>query len=224
MAKSPWCRDPLPATVVTANPPRTATDEEDPAVAVHEPAVVERAVVPVCAIPTSTGPTANTGCADSSAAAKAGATHAGTGPATAHMGASYMTSPTTTHVAAAPCAARANEGNNEIAKADRILRMRLSYVLFKLRNTGARENPAQLSRSLDRQRRIQTSRSSLASNSSINAAASFSARVARETLRTHASVRSHFSLRGLSGARRGLEPTGRGWRFNKKFVPSAAAH
>jgi hypothetical protein len=39
-------------------------------------------------------------------------------------------------------------------------------------------NPAQQSRSFDRQRRIQTPRTSLASNSSICAAASFSARVA----------------------------------------------
>ena len=74
--RSPRSWGPLPASVVTANPPRTATDEEDPAVAVHKPAVAECAVVPVCAIPTSTVPAGDTGGADSSTAAQAGATHA----------------------------------------------------------------------------------------------------------------------------------------------------
>src|SRR5262245_55206850 len=79
----PRPRYPLPATVIAADPPRSAADEEDSAVPVHEPAVavaVDRPATP----------------RDCAAAANGARTHAAAGPAS---GAHVATGPSATHVA-----------------------------------------------------------------------------------------------------------------------------
>src|SRR6476619_6506231 len=80
--RSPRRRNPAPATVVAADPPRSAADEEDSAVTVHEPAVaVEGASAPRAR--TAAVPGANAGAADSGAAAHAAA-YVTAAPATTH--------------------------------------------------------------------------------------------------------------------------------------------
>ena len=79
---APTGRDPLPASVIAADPPRSATDEKDSAVPVHEPAVaVERSATPRDRV--TAAPASDPGCADSGAAAHGAGTHAAAGPATA---------------------------------------------------------------------------------------------------------------------------------------------
>src|SRR6516162_3906267 len=99
-ARPPRRRYPLPATVVAADPPRSAADEDHSAVAVHESAVaVERPATPRDRA--TAAPAPNGGCADSGAAAHGARTHTAGGPAT---GAHVATRPSATHVAAASAA------------------------------------------------------------------------------------------------------------------------
>ena len=96
----PLRRYPLPATVIAVDPPRSAANEKDSAMPVHEPAVaVERPATPrdrAAAAPAPDG-----GCTDSGAAAHDARTHAAAGPASA---AHVATRPSATHVAAASAA------------------------------------------------------------------------------------------------------------------------
>jgi hypothetical protein len=108
----PRRRYPLPASVIAADPPRSAADEEDSAVPVHEPAVaVERPATPrdrAAATPAPDG-----GCTDSGAAAHDSRTHAAAGPAAA---AHVATGPSATHVAAASAASMTASAASAVAR------------------------------------------------------------------------------------------------------------
>src|SRR6516225_7761888 len=117
-ARPPRRRYPLPATVVAADPPRSAADEDHSAVAVHESAVaVERPATPRDRA--TAAPAPNGGCADSGAAAHGARTHTAAGPAT---GAHVATRPSAAHVATGPSATHVAAASMTAASASAVTR------------------------------------------------------------------------------------------------------